>query len=66
METERAKIMVSVNEFSRLSGLGERKIREFVNMKGFPSFRNGKKIEIHRELASKWLADYTMRVAGGV
>lgn len=63
---EHAKIMVSVKEFSRLSGLGERKIRELVSLKGFPSFRNGKKIEIHRELASKWLADYTMRAAGGV
>ena len=63
---EHVKIMVSVKEFSRLSGLGGRKIRELVHLQGFPSFRNGKKIEIHRELASKWLADYTMRAAGGV
>lgn len=63
---EHVKIMVSVKEFSRLSGLGERKIRELVHLKGFPSFRNGKKIEIHRELAAKWLAEYTMRAAGGV
>ena len=63
---EHGKIMVTVKEFSRLSGLGERKIRELVHLQGFPSFRNGKKIEIHRELASKWLADYTMRAAGGV
>ena len=63
---EHVKIMVTVKEFSRLSGLGERKIREFVHMQGFPAIRNGKKIEIHRELATKWLADYTMRAAGGV
>lgn len=63
---ENAKIMVSVKEFSRISGLGERKIREFVHLQGFPAFRNGKKIEIHSELAKKWLADYTMRAAGGV
>lgn len=63
---EHVKIMVSVKEFSRLSGLGERKIRELVCMQGFPSWRNGKKVEIHRELATKWLADYTMRAAGGV
>lgn len=63
---EHVKIMVSVKEFSRLSGLGERKIRELVRSEGFPAFRNGKKVEIHRELATKWLADYTMRAAGGV
>lgn len=63
---EHAKVMVSVKEFSRLSGLGERKIREFVRLHGFPAFRNGVKVEIHRELALKWLADYTMRAAGGV
>jgi hypothetical protein len=63
---EHVKIMVTVKEFSRLSGLGERKIREICRMQGFPAFRNGKKIEIHRELATKWLADYTMRAAGRV
>lgn len=63
---EHVKIMVSVKEFSRLSGLGERKIKEFTRLKGFPAWRNGKKVEIHRELATKWLADYTMRAAGGV
>lgn len=55
------KIMVSVREFSRISGLGEHCVRDFTRIEGFPCIRSGRKILIHRQQAADWLA----RLAAG-
>lgn len=52
------KIMVTVKEFAKVSGLGERRVRDFARTADFPAIRAGKKILIHRERATEWLADY--------
>ena len=55
---ESKKIMLSVKEFSELSGLGEKSIRRLSHVQGFPVIRNGVRIMIHRQAADAWLADY--------
>ncbi len=58
MVEESRKIMLSVKEFSELSGLGEKSIRRLSHVQGFPALRNGVRIMIHRRAADAWLADY--------
>lgn len=54
------KIMLTVKEFARVSGIGERKVRELTRIDGFPSMRSGVKIMIHQERAAEWLAEYAV------
>lgn len=56
-----AKIMVSVREFCRISGLSDQQVRRLTHVNGFPMIRAGWKILIHRERAVEWLADFAGR-----
>ena len=58
------KIMLTVQEFSKISGIGEKRVRCLTHMDGFPAMRNGVKIMIHRERAAKWLADFACQSPG--
>ena len=51
------KILLTVKEFARVSGLGETCIRNLVQTEGFPVLRNGRKYMIHRRAADKWLEE---------
>ena len=62
------KIMVTVQEFCRISGMSDRQVRQLTHIEGFPMIRAGWKILIHRERAIAWLADFAGRpeaAAGG-
>lgn len=54
-ETE--KILLSVQEFSKVTGLGEKSIRRLSHVRGFPAIRIGHRIMIHKRSAEVWLAD---------
>ncbi len=58
------KILLTVKEFSKVSGLGENCIRNLVHVDGFPALKNGRKIMIHRRAADKWLAEACSAHAG--
>lgn len=47
------KILLTVKEFARVSGLGETCARNLVQTEGFPVLRNGRKYMIHRRAADK-------------
>ena len=49
------KILLTVKEFAKVSGLGESCIRNLAHVEGFPALRNGRKVLIHRRAADKWL-----------
>ena len=52
---EDEKILLTVKEFARLSGLGVNCVRSLVHVEGFPALKNGRKYMIHRRAASEWL-----------
>ena len=56
-------IMVSIQEFSRLSGICEYWVRQFVKIKGFPHMKVGSKYLIHWENARRWLTEQCARQA---
>lgn len=49
--------MLTVKEFSKVSGLGENCVRSLVHVEGFPALKNGRKYMIHRKAADKWLEE---------
>ena len=51
------KILLTINEFSRITGIGEKTARRLSHVRGFPALRAGRRIMIHRQAADKWLAD---------
>ena len=51
------KILLTVKEFAKVSGLGENCIRNLVRVDGFPVLKNGRKYMIHRRAADKWLEE---------
>ena len=51
------KILLTVKEFAKVSGLGETCIRNLVRVDGFPALKNGRKYMIHRQAADKWLEE---------
>lgn len=51
------KILLTVKEFAKVSGLGENCIRNLVRVDGFPALKNGRKYMIHRRAADKWLEE---------
>jgi len=51
------KILLTVKEFAKVSGLGETCIRNLVRVDGFPALKNGRKYMIHRRAADKWLEE---------
>ncbi|SDG14856.1 DNA binding domain-containing protein, excisionase family [Selenomonas sp. GACV-9] len=55
---ETSKILLSVQEFSKITGLGEKSIRRLSHVRGFPAIRIGHRIMIHKQSAEDWLADY--------
>ncbi len=55
------KIMVTVKEFVKISGLSDGEVRRLTHIETFPCIRAGWKIMIHRERAEEWLADYASR-----
>lgn len=57
-----AKLTVSVKDYSKQSGIGERRIRELVNIPDFPSLRVGRRIRIFAEQADKWIYDNRNKV----
>ena len=62
MEDE--KILLTVKEFAKVSGLGETCIRNLVRVDGFPALKNGRKYMIHRRAADKWLEEQAKGVSG--
>lgn len=54
---EDEKILLTVKEFARVSGLGETCIRNLAHVEGFPALKNGRKVLIHRRAADKWLEE---------
>lgn len=48
------KAALNVSELAEYSGLGEDKIRQLVHTDDFPSFRNGSKWLINRQLFDEW------------
>ena len=55
--TETGKILLSVQEFAEITGLGEKSIRRLSHVQGFPAIRIGHRIMIHKRSAEDWLAD---------
>jgi hypothetical protein len=55
------KIMVTVREFCKISGLSDQQVRRLTHVEGFPMIRAGWKILIHRDRAVAWLADFAGR-----
>ncbi|WP_177166194.1 helix-turn-helix domain-containing protein [Selenomonas ruminantium] len=51
------KILLTVKEFAKVSGLGENCIRNLVHVEGFPALKNGRKVMIHKRAADKWLEE---------
>lgn len=49
---------LSVKEYATRAGIGQKTMRRFSHVKGFPALRIGKRIVIHAEAADAWLADY--------
>jgi excisionase family DNA binding protein len=62
---EEQKILLTVKEFSKVSGLGENCIRNLVRVEGFPALKNGRKFMIHRRAADKWLEDMAKHAHSG-
>ena len=60
------KIMLTVKEFSKVSGIGEKNVRRLAHMDSFPAMKNGVKILIHRKKADAWLADYSVNRDGSL
>ena len=52
---QQQKILVTVNEFAKISGLGAYTVRTLAQIDGFPALRNGRRILIHRRAADAWL-----------
>ena len=52
------KIMVTVQEFCKISGMSDRQVRQLTHVEGFSMIRSGWKILIHRERAIEWLANF--------
>lgn len=48
------KAALNVSELAEYSGIGEEKIRQLVHTEDFPSFKNGAKWLINRELFDDW------------
>ena len=55
------KIMVTVQEFCKISGMSDHQVRQLTHIEGFPMIRSGWKIMIHRQRAIDWLADFAGR-----
>ncbi|MBO6203746.1 MAG: helix-turn-helix domain-containing protein [Selenomonas sp.] len=53
---ETSKILLSVQEFAKITGLGEKSIRRLSHVQGFPAIRIGHRIMIHKRSAEDWLA----------
>ena len=53
---ETSKILLSVQEFAEITGLGEKSIRRLSHVQGFPAIRIGHRIMIHKRSAEDWLA----------
>ena len=51
------KILLTVKEFAKVSGLGENCVRNLVHVEGFPALKNGRKYMIHKRAADKWLEE---------
>ena len=58
------KILLTVKEFAKVSGLGETCIRNLVRVDGFPALKNGRKYMIHRRAADKWLEEQAKGESG--
>jgi len=58
--TETGKILLSVQEFAEITGLGEKSIRRLSHVQGFPAIRIGHRIMIHKRSAEDWLAQCAM------
>ncbi|SFB13162.1 helix-turn-helix domain-containing protein [Selenomonas ruminantium] len=54
---ETSKILLSVQEFAKITGLGEKSIRRLSHVQGFPAIRIGHRIMIHKRSAEDWLAE---------
>ena len=59
------KILLTVKEFAKVSGLGETCIRNLVRVDGFPALKNGRKFMIHRRAADKWLEEQAKGAGSG-
>ena len=53
---ETSKILLSVQEFAKITGLGEKSIRRLSHVQGFPAIRIGHRIMSHKRSAEDWLA----------
>lgn len=53
---ETSKILLSVQEFAKITGLLEKSIRRLSHVQGFPAIRIGHRIMIHKRSAEDWLA----------
>ena len=51
------KILLTIHEFSHMTGIGEKTARRLSHVRGFPALRVGRRIMIHRTAADKWLAE---------
>ncbi|MGO5130495.1 hypothetical protein [Mitsuokella jalaludinii] len=51
------KVMLTIPEFTAVSGLPERHVRMLVHIDTFPAVRAGIRYLIHRRNAEKWLSD---------
>lgn len=56
----REKMMVTVAEFVKLSGLGEHSVRRLVHVRGFPALRAGRRYLIHRRKAEEWILAFSI------
>lgn len=59
------KILLTIKEFAKVSGLGETCIRSLVRVQGFPALKNGRKYMIHRRAADKWLEEMAKNARTG-
>ena len=62
---ETSKILLSVQEFAKITGLGEKSIRRLSHVQGFPAIRIGHRIMIHKR-SRRGLAGYLRRTSGRV
>ena len=58
--SRQGKMLVSVEEFAELSGLGPRLVRQLAHVAGFPAIHQERRLYIHWRAADAWLAEYAV------
>lgn len=62
MEDRQQKVMVTVKEFSELTGISVKHVRTLTHIESFPCLKvNGWRLMIHRVQAEKWLQEHALQ-----